>query len=298
MTEELQKLIQRLERIEQETNLTNRLISVLIGNGSLHEIGGYVYGKTKEGEGDPFVILYPAAQGLKHKACRVYVNDFTKLPHFIPTEFPEGPEYVSDNPTKTDAIKRRIYHKCRQFTIATYDGPDTQMGPEQRFHSVIYVANQDGPPPAAFKVPITTREKPEPEKTEAVEPASTHKEQEEQIRDEEESAPHTDVDRTDVALVHREEQPTTPPTWTGRDEGKLPLELLEIVQDVWGAAADDPTNPHINNSKLLYGNTAPVPENQVTYELYAEYLKQHEAVPQDKKTLKAFYEEKRGKENA
>ena len=56
------------------------LTALLKSAGHLHWIGGFVYGRTSND--DPFIILYPASELLKEKACRVYEHDFKKLPGF------------------------------------------------------------------------------------------------------------------------------------------------------------------------------------------------------------------------
>lgn len=99
-------------------------------------IGGYVYGVTSNG--DPFIILYPAAENLKEKVVRVYSQDFRKLPVYIKTDTDGGD--TEANPNKDQARKKGIYHECPPFEIVTCDGRDTQMGKERRFGDVLRVS--------------------------------------------------------------------------------------------------------------------------------------------------------------
>jgi hypothetical protein len=115
------------------------LTALLRNNNQLHWIGGYVHGRT--GNDDPFIILYPASDLLNHKICRVYPHDFKKLPDFIDTNVPPG--ITQDgNPEKDKALKKGIYHPCNLFLITTYEGKETQMGPEVRFSDVIRIKSE------------------------------------------------------------------------------------------------------------------------------------------------------------
>lgn len=108
----------------------------------LHWIGGYVHGRTSNG--DPFLILYPAADYLNHKVCRVYDRDLKKLPDFVDTHVASDCD-TSDNPTKDKAQKLGIYRPAeRYFQIVTVPGRETQMGNEVRFFDVVAVA-KSGP---------------------------------------------------------------------------------------------------------------------------------------------------------
>lgn len=138
-----------------------RMLEALLKSGNhLHWIGGYVYGRTSNDE--PFVILYPADPRLQEKAVRVYPHDFKKLPDFIPTDNIEGE--TDANPSKDKAIKRGIYNVCPLFQIVTYDGKDTQMGPEKRFGHVLAITEKMPEMPTAVPVngtapvapPVTT----------------------------------------------------------------------------------------------------------------------------------------------
>ena len=112
------------------------LTAILKSQNNIHWIGGYVYGRTSNG--DPFVILYPASENLEHKVCRVYQHQFKRLPDFINTA--DVPADTDNNPDKSKAIKRGIFHPCPIFQICTYNGKETQMGAEKRFSDVLYVS--------------------------------------------------------------------------------------------------------------------------------------------------------------
>lgn len=134
-----QRMTQAIDQIAK------MLRSILLTNGNLHYIGGYTTGETKAG--DPYVILYPAAEYLDHKVCRVYPHEFKKLPSGIDTA------QIDDlagggNPDKSQAQKMGIYRQCPVFAITTYDGKETQMGREKRFADVLFVTQQQQRSPA------------------------------------------------------------------------------------------------------------------------------------------------------
>ena len=144
--------------------IAKMLRAQLMGAGHLWWVAGYVYGVTSNG--DPFIILYPAAENLKEKVVRVYGHDFRKLPAFIPTDVDGGD--TEANPSKEQARKKGIYHECPAFEIVTYDGKDTQMGKERRFGDVLRLSRaarealgQAGratpPPPPPANVGAQTR---------------------------------------------------------------------------------------------------------------------------------------------
>lgn len=122
-----------LESLQAEITQLRTLIEVMVNSERLHQVGGYASGRTSKGAA--FIILYPAAPHLKHKVCRVYEEDFGKLPPIINTRVPQSAQ--EGNPDREQAIRQKIYHACPVFTIATRDGQDTQMGPEVRFSRVI-----------------------------------------------------------------------------------------------------------------------------------------------------------------
>ena len=79
-----------MNQINQITKIERMLEAMLMASNKLHWIGGYIYGRTSNG--DPFVTLYPAADYLSNKICKVYPQDFRKLPSFIdPESFPKRP---------------------------------------------------------------------------------------------------------------------------------------------------------------------------------------------------------------
>lgn len=122
-----------LESLQAEIVQLRRLIEVMVNSEKLHQVGGYASGRTSKGAS--FIILYPDAPHLKHKVCRVYEEDFAKLPSYINTRVPENAQ--EGNPDREQAIRQKIYTACPVFTIATRDGQDTQMGPEVRFSRVV-----------------------------------------------------------------------------------------------------------------------------------------------------------------
>lgn len=137
------EMLSRIEasqvRINIKVGYLDKLMTVIANGGKIHQIGGYAYGRTSAN--DPFVLLYSPHDSLVHKICRVYPEDFDKLPHFIPLG--SIPANASElNPTKTELKKQVLYHGCATFKIATVDGKDTQMGPEVRFYDVMYVERE------------------------------------------------------------------------------------------------------------------------------------------------------------
>jgi hypothetical protein len=152
----------------QLTQIEKMLTALLKSNNQLHWIGGYVYGRTTPRDdqriGDPFIILYPASERLNHKVTRVYEHDFPKLPAFLDTHVPESGT-VDDNPDRDKALRKRVYHPCEHFLITTYEGKETQMGPEVRFLDVIRTAKPKAdatPAPAPQPSPVPTSPKPVP----------------------------------------------------------------------------------------------------------------------------------------
>lgn len=151
---------------DQLTRIEKMLTAVLKSGNHIHWIGGYVYGRTSND--DPFILLYPAADNLNEKIVRVYPQDFKKLPAFIDTG--DVPADTENNPNKGQAQKKGIYHTCPLFQIVTYDGKETQMGPEKRFGDVVRVKDsptlpaQNGrisaPPPAQNGQPVSRINRP------------------------------------------------------------------------------------------------------------------------------------------
>lgn len=152
--------------IPEITQVRRMLEALLKSDNHIHWIGGYVYGRTSNDE--PFVILYPAAPYLNEKAVRVYPHDFGKLPTFIPTDEIEGD--TDANPSKDKAKKRGIYHVCPMFKIVTYNGKDTQMGPEKRFGDVLLITDKMPQDADETAVPSTNGTRPAPAQTQAPPP--------------------------------------------------------------------------------------------------------------------------------
>lgn len=133
-----------LESLQAEINQLRRFVDLLINGETIHRVGGYAYGRTKKG--DAFIILYPAADRLKLKVCRVYQEEFPQLPSFIDTNVP--PTAQRGNPDRPEAQEMGIYRPCPHFLMLTREGKDTQMGPEVRFSRVL-----DAPQALAPSVP-------------------------------------------------------------------------------------------------------------------------------------------------
>ena len=136
-----------MQKILENSELSLKYDMVTAHGGHPHMIGGYVHGRTSNG--DPFVLLYPAKKTLKHKITRVYEQSFGDMPWFVETNNISN-NAQDGNPDKEQAQKKGIYHECDWFEIATIDGKDTQMGPEQRFYMTIRILNQKSqqPPPS------------------------------------------------------------------------------------------------------------------------------------------------------
>lgn len=122
-----------IQSLQAEVNRLTRLVDLLINGETVHRVGGYAYGRTKKG--DAFIILYPAADRLKLKVCRVYQEEFPQLPAFIDTNVP--PTAQKGNPDREEAKEMGIYRPCPTFLMLTREGKDTQMGREVRFSRVL-----------------------------------------------------------------------------------------------------------------------------------------------------------------
>lgn len=137
-------------RVEMKMDqITKMLAAILKSSNNYHVVDSYAWGYTDND--DPFLVLYPAGDHLKHKVCRVYPHDFGKLPSDIVATKPDaGPKDPGD---RDRAAKQGKLHTCPLMGIVTYDGKETQMGPEKRFSDVIWVSRkaqpqqrQDAPP--------------------------------------------------------------------------------------------------------------------------------------------------------
>lgn len=134
-----------VQSLQAEVNRLARLVDLLINGETIHRVGGYAYGRTKKG--DAFIILYPAADRLKLKVCRVYQEEFPQLPAFIDTNVPQDAQ--KGNPDREEAKEMGIYRPCPAFLMLTREGKDTQMGREVRFSRVL-----EAPPAAAKPQPV------------------------------------------------------------------------------------------------------------------------------------------------
>lgn len=166
-------------RVEMKMDqITKMLAALLKSTNNYHVAGAYAWGYTSND--DPFLVLYPQDDRLKHKICRVYPHDFGKLPAEVINSKPDaGPDDPGD---RDRAEKRGILRTCPMMGVVTYDGKETQMGPEKRFSDVIWVSRkaqptkpQDAPPAqpqAKAQTPGATNGKPAaPVKPEPANPA-------------------------------------------------------------------------------------------------------------------------------
>lgn len=125
---ELRRLSDDLRQIKQ------MLYAFHKGTKHLHYVDSYSYGRT-EANDDPFIVFYPVGDHLQKKACKVYKEDFAKLPSTINTNVPAD---AIDYGTKDKAAKRGELYECPVMCILTVNGKDTQMGPEKRFYTVLW----------------------------------------------------------------------------------------------------------------------------------------------------------------
>lgn len=283
--DELQKqILEEIRGLNARTEMVERLLTVLINDGKLHDIGGYVYGKTSKG--DQFIILYHYATKMVQKVTRVYQQDFGKLPHFIPTkQFPPDSKLVEDNPKKTEAKKRGIYHNCKPFTIATYPGPMTNMGPEVRFHSTIRIWGEEGTAPPIkdpFKVPYKPVEQPpqEPEEEEQA-PQKPEETAEEKPKA---AAPKPKEEKKEAVKLGPMHsvgfKKVEPPTWSPRAR-----------QSTVSAQTKAMYPEGTNTETIYYGNKEEVPGSAGTRKIYWNFVEKHGVAPRDGQELKKFYEE-------
>lgn len=124
--------ITQLDRIEKI------LLAQMKSSRHLHWIGGYAHGRTSND--DPFLILYPASAHLNFQVCRVYSQDFKKLPAYVNTAVsPTAPDTIRD---RAHAEALGVYVACPMFAIVTHDGKEVQTGSgfEKRFSDVIYIS--------------------------------------------------------------------------------------------------------------------------------------------------------------
>lgn len=251
----------------QLTQIEKMLTALLKSNNQLHWIGGYVYGRTTPRDdqriGDPFIILYPASERLNHKVTRVYEHDFPKLPAFLDTHVPESGT-VDDNPDRDKALRKRVYYPCEHFLITTYEGKETQMGPEVRFLDVIRTAKPkadvtSAPAPQPAPVP-PVQPAPQPAPTKATPPPAPV------------TPPTPQPAPTVVELTERQKQLRALYDYAkgkGMSKGAVDLELaqfhgnpvdtLQALQAEHGDRQDPPAHPTITISQYWHDayNTTP-----------------------------------------
>lgn len=143
-----------IQSLQAEVNRLTRLVDLLINGETIHRVGGYAYGRTKKG--DAFIILYPAADRLKLKVCRVYQEEFAQLPAFIDTNVPQDAQ--KGNPDREEAKEMGIYRPCPTFLMLTREGKDTQMGREVRFSRVLEAPSAKPQPAPVAPSPSPTGE--------------------------------------------------------------------------------------------------------------------------------------------
>ncbi len=119
----------------EDKTIQKMLTALLQANNQIHWVGSYAHGLTKEG--DPYIVLFPAAEYLEHQVCRVYPEHFRKLPEFIPRETPADIRPSKSSPKKDAAVP------CPVFSVLTYPGKETQMGPETRFSDTLFITKQN-----------------------------------------------------------------------------------------------------------------------------------------------------------
>lgn len=115
-----------------EKTIQKMLTALLQANDQIHWIGSFAHGLTSEG--DPYLVLFPAAEHLEHQVCRVYPEHFRKLPEFIPRETPANIRPSKSAPKKDAAVP------CPLFCVLTFPGKETKMGPETRFSDVLFIS--------------------------------------------------------------------------------------------------------------------------------------------------------------
>lgn len=119
--------------IDDPTKLARMVESLLLSTGHVQEAGYYAYGRTSKGA--PFIVLYPAAEYLKLKICRVYPHDFYKLAGMADTD--RIPENAPQQPGDKNAVDLRQLPMI--LTVTTYDdhSKSSNFGPEKRFAHVL-----------------------------------------------------------------------------------------------------------------------------------------------------------------
>lgn len=123
-----------IQQISPERRIETMLQALLANH--LHWVGSYAHGRTSNG--DPFLVLYPASDKLAFQVCRVYEHDFGKLPAYVDTAVDENAPDNIGNKDKAGRLGWLV--PCAPFQVVTYDGRETQMGPEKRFGGVIRIS--------------------------------------------------------------------------------------------------------------------------------------------------------------
>lgn len=153
------QLQRQVAEVMEQNKMLLKMMKVVMGSqklwghsGHYHTAGGYCWGNTADGAS--FLVLYPKADFLKEKICRVYADDyqFSEIPEAIrATQENTGLDTIKD---KEWAQKKGVYHLCPTMGVLTSDGKETQMGHEKRFAGVLWVAKpKREQPPTAPSVP-------------------------------------------------------------------------------------------------------------------------------------------------
>ena len=100
---------------------------------NIHIVGGYVQGRTTKGAG--FLLLYPSRSYFSIKVCRVYQEQFPRVPTFIDIDIPQ--QATEENLTREKAEKLGVFKPCRDFTVVTYMANTGRNQKETRFSRVI-----------------------------------------------------------------------------------------------------------------------------------------------------------------
>lgn len=124
-------------------------------------ISGYAYGET--GEGDLYICLYHPHERMLDKICKVYPDNWYKLPSFIqrPTETSKRMQTNSRTKSmnKTEAREQGYYVECNLFEIVMYLGEANDASlREKRFFDVLTVSQKfrDGYTPPSAPKPSST----------------------------------------------------------------------------------------------------------------------------------------------
>lgn len=130
-------------------------LATLQSTGNFHWCLGYIRGisvKENFGKGveqpraSRYIAVYPASPHAVKRVCRIWEDEFERIEQEFPGLFDLSFGVNDDNlvtgkagPGERDEeiAAGRFYLTPKAFSIATYPGKDTQMGPEVRFGMVV-----------------------------------------------------------------------------------------------------------------------------------------------------------------